>query len=233
MFRFPSANVKFPHSGYALPHAFTRVQLGGQHISQHLYDLVVASNPTVALNYDLNDIEYQIKEKRHCFVALDQVIERQKVKEAEPTVVELTRDNGVVDKITLTSELFDACELLFDTSLFLNTSTKASERPLPQCIVDTIMSCDIDIRKDLSRNITLAGGGALLRNLAARLQQELQTLSPALEWRVVCPQEAKYSSWIGGSILGSLSTFSKMWISRVEYDEAGTCYPGARSLDST
>ena len=31
----------------------------------------------------------------------------------------------------------------------------------------------------------------------------------------------KYSVWIGGSILASLSTFQQMWISKTEYDESG------------
>jgi actin-related protein len=33
--------------------------------------------------------------------------------------------------------------------------------------------------------------------------------------------ERKYSVWIGGSILSSLSTFQQMWISKTEYDESG------------
>ncbi|KAL1438987.1 hypothetical protein MTO96_047463 [Rhipicephalus appendiculatus] len=35
------------------------------------------------------------------------------------------------------------------------------------------------------------------------------------------PPERKYSVWIGGSILASLSTFQQMWISKQEYDESG------------
>ena len=42
-----------------------------------------------------------------------------------------------------------------------------------------------------------------------------------LRWEVITPRERKYSVWIGGSILGSLSTFQQMWISKAEYDEAG------------
>merc|ERR1712173_485788 len=38
---------------------------------------------------------------------------------------------------------------------------------------------------------------------------------------VVAPPERKYSVWIGGSILSSLSTFQQMWISKGEYDESG------------
>lgn len=40
-------------------------------------------------------------------------------------------------------------------------------------------------------------------------------------WQIIAPPERKYSVWIGGSILASLSTFQQMWISKPEYDEAG------------
>ena len=35
------------------------------------------------------------------------------------------------------------------------------------------------------------------------------------------PLPRRYSVWIGGSILASLSTFQQMWISKQEYDESG------------
>ena len=48
----------------------------------------------------------------------------------------------------------------------------------------------------------------------------------ALTWstnriKVTAGPERKYSVWIGGSILASLSTFQHMWISRSEYDKYG------------
>jgi hypothetical protein len=39
--------------------------------------------------------------------------------------------------------------------------------------------------------------------------------------KIVAPPERKYSVWIGGSILASLSTFQNLWCSKQEYDEAG------------
>lgn len=39
--------------------------------------------------------------------------------------------------------------------------------------------------------------------------------------QIAAPQERLYSTWMGGSILASLDTFKKMWISKREYDEEG------------
>lgn len=58
--------------------------------------------------------------------------------------------------------------------------------------------------------------------IADRLQKELTALAPSsVKIKVVAPPERKYSVWIGGSILASLSTFQNMWVSKEEYDESG------------
>ena len=58
--------------------------------------------------------------------------------------------------------------------------------------------------------------------IADRMQKELTALSPAsMKVKIVAPPERKYSVWIGGSILASLSTFQNLWCSKQEYDESG------------
>ena len=58
--------------------------------------------------------------------------------------------------------------------------------------------------------------------IADRLSKELTALAPAsMKVKIIAPPERKYSVWIGGSILSSLSTFQSMWISKAEYDESG------------
>jgi actin-related protein len=39
--------------------------------------------------------------------------------------------------------------------------------------------------------------------------------------QVIAPLDRKYSAWIGGSILSSLSAFQSMWISKQDYEEVG------------
>ncbi|GFR57747.1 actin [Elysia marginata] len=53
-------------------------------------------------------------------------------------------------------------------------------------------------------------------------QKEITSLAPpTMKIKIIAPPERKYSVWIGGSILASLSTFQQMWISKQEYDESG------------
>lgn len=58
--------------------------------------------------------------------------------------------------------------------------------------------------------------------LADRMHKEITNLAPSsMKVKIIAPPERKYSVWIGGSILASLSTFQQMWVSKQEYDEAG------------
>ena len=84
------------------------------------------------------------------------------------------------------------------------------------------MKCDIDTRKDLYANTVLSGGSTMFPGIADRMQKEMTALAPAtMTIKIIAPPERKYSVWIGGSILASLSTFQHMWISKQEYDETG------------
>lgn len=57
--------------------------------------------------------------------------------------------------------------------------------------------------------------------IADRLQKEITALAPSTtKVKIIAPPERKYSVWIGGSILASLSTFQSMWISKEEYGTA-------------
>ena len=73
---------------------------------------------------------------------------------------------------------------------------------------------------------------ALLGECQKRLQERLDLVNtaeqeidasapPTMKIKIIAPPERKYSVWIGGSILASLSTFQQMWISKLEYDESG------------
>ena len=86
----------------------------------------------------------------------------------------------------------------------------------------SIMKCDIDLRRELYANIVMSGGTTMFANIAERLTKEVTNLAPSsIKVKVTAPPERLYSVWIGGSVLSSLSTFQQMWILKNEYDEAG------------
>ncbi|CAF4370240.1 unnamed protein product [Didymodactylos carnosus] len=120
--------------------------------------------------------------------------------------------------ITIGNERFRCPETLFSPALI------GLEQPgIHEMLYNTIMKCDIDVRRELYGNIVLSGGTSMFPGLADRMQKEMTMLVPAtMKTRVIAPPERKYAVWIGGSILSSLATFQSMWISKQEYDESGS-----------
>ncbi|XP_062607054.1 actin, alpha skeletal muscle-like [Saccostrea cucullata] len=90
-----------------------------------------------------------------------------------------------------------------------------------EMVYNSIMKCDNDILKDVYANRVLAGGSTMYSSINDRMQKEIKDLAPStMKIKIIAPSARKYSVWIGGSILASLSTPKKMWSSRKEYDES-------------
>jgi len=84
------------------------------------------------------------------------------------------------------------------------------------------MKCDVDVRKELYQNIVMSGGTTMFDGISERVNKEVVALAPStMKIKVVAPAERKFSVWIGGSILSSLSTFQTMWITKQEFEESG------------
>ena len=65
----------------------------------------------------------------------------------------------------------------------------------------------------------------MIKNLKERLQKEVIALAPStMKINVFDPPERKFSSWMGGSILASLSSFHPMFITKQEFQEHGAMY---------
>ncbi|KAF8905839.1 hypothetical protein CPB84DRAFT_1844820 [Gymnopilus junonius] len=119
--------------------------------------------------------------------------------------------------ITIGNERFRAPEALFQPA-FLGLEAAG----IHETTYNSIFKCDLDIRRDLYGNVVLSGGTTMFPGISDRMQKELTALSPSsMKVKIVAPPERKYSVWIGGSILASLSTFQNLWCSKQEYDESG------------
>lgn len=60
----------------------------------------------------------------------------------------------------------------------------------------------------------------MTRGFGARLLGDIKRVAMRdVKIKIYAPPERKYSAWVGGSILSSLSTFKRMLVSQQEYDE--------------
>lgn len=201
------------YEGYQMPHGIGRIDVAGRDLTEYMQRLLMGEGANFQGSAEL-EIVRSVKEVL-CSVA--------------PSFEAATRYDGGSGRVDF--DLPDGSCLMVGNSRFqcpeaLFHPLELLGRELPgihELVHTTVMKCDMDVRRELLQNVVLSGGTTMFKGLPERLQTELQTkfASTSVVPKVVAAAERKYSVWIGGSILSSLTTFQNQWVTKRDYDENG------------
>ncbi|KAI3651948.1 hypothetical protein MP228_003251 [Amoeboaphelidium protococcarum] len=203
------------YEGFAIPQAIHRVNIAGRDVTNYMAHLLRCGDACKALDFWTSaemDLCRTIKEKCSYVASFGQLGPQQSHLH-DIDYEEYVLPDGQVVKIG--SERYLAPEILFKPEIVGSECVGVHEM-----LVNSINKVDLDLRRLLYENIILSGGTTLLKGFGSRLLAEVKQVSMRdVKIKIFAPPERKYSTWIGGSILASLSTFKKLWITAEEYEE--------------
>jgi len=201
------------YEGYCLPHAVQRLDVAGRDITAFMTRLLTERGYSFVTSAE-REIVRDIKEKLG-FVAENYDEALAAAEQSSEMEQNYELPDGQI--VTIGAERFRCAEALFQPNLL-----GLEQQGVAALTHRTILKSDVDIRRDLFRNVVISGGTTMFPGFAQRVHAELKAKAPAsMAIKIIAAAERKYSVWIGGSILSSLSSFDEMWITKNEYDEAG------------
>lgn len=204
------------YNGYTLSSSTLRSNLGGADITQQLqHQIREESGPWLFSSSEREMV--RIMKEKGCFISLD-------IKEDEEHYrfdgEQLGKKFRLPDGKTLTlgQSQFRAPEILFQPHI-----AGSEEVGIPEMVLHSVSKVDLELRPELLSKIVLSGGSTMFPGFGARTLKELRRLTQGkANIRLIAPPERKYTAWIGGSVLASLTTFSKMLTTRSDWQDKGS-----------
>lgn len=202
--------------GYIISNGITRIDLAGRDLTNFLVRLLKERGYSFTTSAEWETVR-QVKEEA-CYVS--QSFEEELQAAASTPVRDYTLSDGCT--ITLREEQFCCPEALFQPDLL------GMECPgIAETTFKSIMSTEIDLRRQLFSRIMLTGGTSMLPGLQERMKTELEELIKARtsirssQVEITALPDRKHAVWMGGSVLAQMDGFRSKWVTKQQYEDHG------------
>lgn len=214
------------YDGYLLDHCVKRLDIGGRDVTEYLQRLLLERGL------------YFTSSAEHHFV--------RELKESDQHVVQVNTDENITPEEICARWLEPAREKQFEVEYMLPDGqsfiigreklqcTEMLFHPplvgkealgISEMVWDSLNSCERDVKKDMYSNLVLVGGNTMLPGFQQRITTDLDSLARKKgvlrNFKVHSDPFRQFSSWSGGSIMASLSTFQDLVVTIDEWDEEG------------
>lgn len=189
--------------GYCLDHSITRTDVAGRDVTSYLKNLLRKEGYRLTTT-----TEFEILDEMKC-----ECCEVIKYPNLSPNEKQYTLPDGNI--ITMKSKSVAAPYVLFDPSLI-----GSEEMGVAECVIQSIMKADIDLRRSLFNSIVLSGGSTLFKGFGKQLLEDItEKAPPKIGIRISVPPKRQISAWVGGSLLASLPSFKDQWYTKEQYND--------------
>jgi actin-like protein 6A len=220
------------HDGYVLSKSIHYSKVAGDYLSESIVQLLAQRNKAIAPHYSftkkkVSNGKWQVTPNK---IVRNESFHNFHVRK---TVNEIKMLCKIPDRLDYTGpkqdfELPDGSIIALDSEIlyspdYMFKTAGEENSAVQQMVTQCIGSCDVDIKKDLCGGVIVVGGNTLFPGFEDKLQRSINVPS-MYKLKVIASADSadrRFSSWIGGSILGSLGSMHAMWISKAEYDEIG------------
>jgi len=202
------------YEGFAMKHSIQRVDVAGRDITRYLKLLLRREGLNFKTSAEF-EIVRTIKEQA-CYVTANPSKEEQLEMDRSSDKGHYILPDG--QQVSIGASRFRAPEVLFNPSLI------GEESPgIHEVLMYSIQKSDMDLRKTLYSHVVMSGGSTLFKGFGERLLAEVTKLAPKnTKIKIAAPPERKYTTWLGGSILASLTTFNTtMCTTKQKFEEEG------------
>merc|ERR1719277_1488813 len=147
---------------------------------------------------------------------------RQKLEhyQRKPEKIDCVLELSKSTKLEMGSERFEAVEGLFKPELW-----GLDQAGVHVLVHKAIRECSMDVRKEITQSIFLAGGLSMIPGFRERLELELEKLSPATKPRVHGSPYRYHASYLGATVHANSTAFKQTKLTRDEWIGASQRLP--------